>query len=103
MAQQPQVPTYYDTEKDVVDRLSKFKGDFNYHAQASLPVLSQAIEEVKAAANDVDVAAAPSKRLRQFTTKKLPSTKPLKRSSVISWQPTKAKSATNSSFWLIFF
>ena len=71
MAQQPQVPTYYDTEKDVVDRLSKFKGDFNYHAQASLPVLSQAIEEVKAAANDVDVAAAALKAAKAIHNKKV--------------------------------
>ena len=71
MAQQPQVPTYYDTEKDVVDRLSKFKGDFNYNAQASLPVLAQAIEEVKTATDDVDAATAALKAAKAVQKKKI--------------------------------
>ena len=46
MAYTKVLSTRYDAEKDIVERLSKFKGEFNYNADTSLPLLAEAVEEL---------------------------------------------------------
>ena len=56
MAFKEQSLDLYEAEKDVVDRLAKYKDPFNYNADVSLAKLSDSAENIKTKATVKDVA-----------------------------------------------